>query len=187
MSKKLVILTIVLAFAAVGLGYVAAGPSNIGMRGQVIAELRGPDGQLKQREVNHNIVTMQGDSFAAAAIYTAAYSTWGMKLSDVNVAPVKSGEASYIGDGYITGSAKALDDSTPKAGTDPNIVQFRRLYAAGEGTSTTIYRVSIVNNTTDSNETDATGTYAISRFNQVIDKGADDTLTITWNVTYEGS
>ena len=38
------------------------------MRGEVIAELRSPDGKLKQREVTHNLVTERGDFFAAQAI-----------------------------------------------------------------------------------------------------------------------
>ena len=43
------------------------------LRGEVIAEVYGSDGKLKQREVTHNLVTDQGDDFAKSAIYTAAY------------------------------------------------------------------------------------------------------------------
>ena len=135
------------------------------LRGEVIAELRGPDGKIKNRQVFHNLVTDVGDDFAAAAFYTAAYTGWGMKL----------------------GSAKALDDSTPKAGATNDIVQFRRLWAAGEGTSATINRVSICDNITDAGEADADGTFAIAVFAAQIAKGADDTLQVTWNVTYLGA
>jgi len=158
------------------------------LRGEVIAELRGPDGKIKQRQVTHNIVTDVGDDFAAAAIYTAAYATWGMKLGTATTAAAKTGAGSFqaVAD-YVSGSAKALDDSTPKAGVSNDIAQFRRLWAAGEGTDPTINRVSIVDNTTDAGEADATHTYAIAVFAAQIAKGADDTLTVTWNVTYLGA
>jgi len=162
--------------------------SNEKMQGEVIAELRGPDGELKQKLVQHNIVTDQGDIFASAAMYTAAYSTWGMKLGTATTVASKSGAGSFIAAGdYVTGSAKGLDNSTPKVGASNNICQFRRLWAAGEGTSTTINRVAIVDNTTAAGEADATHTYAISVFASTINKGAGDTLTVTWNVTYTGA
>lgn len=165
--------------------------SKLVMRGEVIAELRGPDGKLKQRQVTHNIVTDQGDIFAAAAMYSAAYAgdPWGMKLGTVDEVATKSGAGSFIavGPDYVTGSAQALDDSTPKAGGANDIVQFRRLWAATEGTSDTINRVAITDNITDAGEADATHTYAIAVFAAQIAKGADDTLTVTWNVTYTGA
>ena len=162
--------------------------SQLGLRGEVIAEVRDKHGNLKQRSVTHNIVTSQGDKFAAAAMYSAAYSGWGMKLGTATTAAAKSGAGSYIAAGdYVSGSAKALDDSTPKAGATNDIVQFRRLWAAGEGTNSNINRVAITDNTTDAGEADATHTFAISVFSSAINKGADDTLTVTWNVTFLGA
>ena len=158
------------------------------MRGWVVAELRGPDGELKQREEQHNLVTDQGDIFAASAIYTGAFAGWGMKLGTASTAASKSGAGSFIAVGdYVSGSNKALDDGTPKAGGANDICQFRRLYAAGEGTDATINRVSICGNTDDNGEADATDTYAIAVFAAQIAKGAADTLTVTWNVTYTGA
>lgn len=163
--------------------------NKIRLRGEVIAELRGPDGEIKQRIVTHNIVTSQGDKFAAKAFYTAAYSTWGMKLGIATAAAAKSGAGSFIAvtDDYVSGSAKALDDSTPKAGATDDIVQFRRQWAAGEGTSDGIWHVAIVDNTTNAGEADATHTFAISKFSSVLNKAAADTLTVTWNVTLLGA
>lgn len=162
--------------------------AKIKMRGRVVAELRGPDGELKQREVTHNLITEQGDFFAAAAIFTGAYSGWGMKFGTASTAASKDGAGAFIAAGdYIAGSNQALDDSTPKEGATADIVQFRRLFAAGEGTNATINRVSIVDNTDANGEADETGTYAIAVFAAQIAKGADDTLTVTWDVTYLGS
>jgi hypothetical protein len=165
-----------------------AAEGQVGLWGVIVAELRDEHGALKQRKVVQNLVTSQGDKFAAAAIYTAAYSGWGMKLGTATTAAAKSGAGSFIAVGdYVSGSAKALDDSTPKAGATADIVQFRRLWAAGEGTNATINRVAIVDNTTDAGEADATHTFAIAVFSGAINKGASDTLTVTWNVTYLGA
>ena len=162
--------------------------NKMGLRGVVVAELRDRIGNLKQREIVHNLVTDKGDDFAKSAIYTAAYTTWGIKLGTATTTPSKSGAGSYIGTGdYVSGSAKALDDSTPKQGASANIVQFRRLWAAAEGTSNDINRVAITDNTTDAGEADATHTFAIAKFASAINKGADDTLTVTWNVTFLGA
>ena len=161
---------------------------KVRMLGEVIAELRDCNGKLKQRSVMHNLVTDQGDKFAQEAFSAAAYSTWGMKLGTATTEASKSGAGSFIATtDYVSGSAKALDDSTPKVGASNNIVQFRRLWAAGEGTDNTINRVSIVDNTTDAGEADATHTFAISVFAAQIAKGASDTLTVTWNVTLLGA
>ena len=158
------------------------------LRGEVIAEVHGPDGKLKQRLVTHNLVTDQGDDFAKSAIYTAAYTAWGMKLGTAATAASKSGAGSYVASGdYISGSAQALDDSTPKEGASANICQFRNQWAAGEATNATINRVGITDNTSDAGEADATHTFSMAQFSATIDKGAADTLTVTWNVTYLGA
>ncbi len=158
------------------------------LKGEVIAEVRGSDGKLKQREVTHNLVSDQGDDFAKSAIYTAAYTTWGMKLGTATTAASKSGAGSFVAVAdYISGSAQALDDSTPKQGASANICQFRNQWAAGEATNNTINRVGITDNITDAGEADATHTFAMAVFAATIAKGAADTLTVTWNVTYLGA
>ena len=158
------------------------------LRGRVVAELHDKNGKLLQREVTHNLITDQGDNFAKSAIYTAAYTVWGMKLGTATTVASKSGAGSFIATAdYISGSAKALDNSTPKEGSSANICQFRRQYAAGEATNNNINRVAIIDNTTDAGEGDATGTFAIAVFSGAINKGASDVLTVTWDVTYLGA
>ena len=162
--------------------------NQIGLKGEVIAELWDKEGNLKHRSVTHNLVTDQGDDFFKSAIYTAAYSTWGMKLGTATTTASKSGAGSFIATGdYVSGSAQALDDSTPKKGASSNIVQFRRLWDAGEGTNDTINRVGLVDNTTDAGEADAAHTIATSVFSSQIVKGASDTLKVIWNITLTGS
>lgn len=162
--------------------------SKIVGRGKLTVELHDKYGKLKRRIVTHNLVTEQGDFFSAAAGYTAAWTGWGMKLGTATTTAAKTGAGSYIAVAdYVSGSAQALDDATPKAGATNDIIQFRRQWAAGQGTNSNINRVAIVDNTTDAGEADATGTYSISVFSSAINKGASDVLTVTWDVTHLGA
>jgi hypothetical protein len=162
--------------------------NKIGLRGEVHVLHQGPNGEVLHDFKMHNLVTDKGDDFFKSAIYTAAYSTWGMKLGTATTEASKSGAGSFVAVAdYVSGSAKALDDSTPKQGAAANIVQFRRVWAAGEGTSDGINRVGLVDNTTDAGEADATHTVAMSVFTAAINKAAADTLTVTWNITLLGA
>ena len=161
-----------------------------GIKGVVIAELYDKDGKLKQKQEVHNLVTDVGDQYTAKKVAGASVTVMaGMKLGTATTTASKSGSGSYIGTGsYISGSAKAFDSTYPKqSGTTLNAVEFKRTWAAGEGTSNTINEVAIVNNTTDAGEADASGTFSRAVFASTIPKGADDTLAVTWVVTFTGS
>lgn len=164
--------------------------SRMRPRGFVEAVLRDQFGNIKQVERTHNLVTTNGDNYFAglARVGGAVWATNAMKLGTATTAAAKSGAGSFIGTGdYISGSAKACDNASPKQGASANITQYLRTYAAGEGTSTTVNRVAIVDNTTDAGEADATHTAAIAVFPNTIAKGASDTLTVTWNITWLGA
>jgi len=161
---------------------------GVGIRGHVVAELFGSDGKLKQREEMHNLVTDNGDKYCAYGCHAPMTDMDDMKLGTADTAAAKSGAGSYIAVGdYITGSAHACDDDSPKEGAAADIVQYIHTWAAGEATNATINRVAIVDNTTDAGEADATHTMATAVFPATIPKGADDTLKVTWNVTFLGA
>lgn len=162
--------------------------SPITLRGEVIAELYGPNGELKQRLVQHNLVTSNGDQYCAKKLYSAPTAMSGMKLGTATTAAAKSGAGSFqaVAD-YVSGSAHAFDATYPKAGATNDIAQYKVTWAAGEGTNANINRVSIVNNTTDAGEADGTNTLAIAVFSGAINKGASDTLAVTWNITMLGA
>ncbi|MFH0981868.1 MAG: hypothetical protein V2A79_10045 [Planctomycetota bacterium] len=194
--KRGIFLTAVYALSALSLTYgvsqkavpISGKTDKTSLKGEVVVERHDQYGNLIERQVFRNIVTDKGDDFAKSAIYTAAYTTWGMKLGTATTTATKSGAGSYIAVGdYVSGSAQALDDTTPKQGAAANICQFRNQWGAGEATNSNINRVSICANTTDAGEADATQTFSIAVFSGAINKGAADTLTVTWNVTYLGS
>jgi hypothetical protein len=165
-------------------GYNRNKHSRVTIRGEVIAELRGSDGRLKQRQVIHNMVTDVGDVYLAQLAYGDKWATNGLKLGSASTAAAKNGAGSFnaVAD-YISGSAHA---PTLAVGASTNILKLTHTWAAGEATGT-IRRMGWVNNTTDAGEADATNTAAMTVFDADIPKGASDTLAITWNITFLGA
>jgi len=167
--------------------------SKMELRGLVIAELFGPDGKLKQREEQHNLVTTVGDNYFAGLPYgtKVAANLNAMKLGTATTTATKTGAGAFpaVAD-YISGSAHAVDNSTPKAGSAANITQWEHTWAAGEATNATINRVGLVgcvSTVDDAGEADASRTWAMAVFSGAINKGAADTLKVTWNVTCLGA
>ena len=162
---------------------------RIRIRGRMAYELRGPDGRIKARGVTHNLVTANGDQYCAKKLYSAPTAMANMKLGTAETAPDKSGVGSFIAVGdYIAGSAHACDEASPKAGGTNDIVTFIHTWAAGEATNATINRVAIVDNVTNAGEADATHTLATALLNpRPVNKGASDTLKVTWNITFLGA
>jgi hypothetical protein len=163
--------------------------SKIMMVGVVTATVFGPDGVIKQQVTTHNLVSDVGDIYSAKKVTgTAVTGMAGMKLGTANTAASKNGAGSFIATGdYVSGSAQAFDATYPKLGSSNNIAQFQVTYAAGTATNATINRVSICDNTTNAGEADATHTFSTAVFGSTINKGASDTLAVTWNVTYLGA
>lgn len=158
-------------------------------RGFVVAELFGPDGELKNRIATHNLVTAVGDQYFAgrAALATGLPAqVTGMKLGTGSTAPAKSGAGAALAT-YLAGSNKAIDSGFPTA--TGGVATFRRTYAAGEATTASpITEAALV---TDTISTDATSTAAntIARvlLTGIGSKGASDTLTVTWAITILGA
>lgn len=162
-------------------------PEKLQIRTNVVAELRGPDGRLKQREEVHNLVTDVGDNYLASLAYGTAGWTYRMKTGSASTAAAKNGAGSFVAAGdYNSGSAHAMDATYPKVGASTNISQYKVSWTAGQNTNT-IRRVSLVDNATDAGEADATHTMATAVFAADIPKSAGDTLQVVWTVTFTGA
>jgi hypothetical protein len=159
-----------------------------GIKGEVTVELRGPDGELKAREVVENLITDTGDTFygsrAIAAInsngVTAAAQPSGMQIGTGSTAVAKNGAGSAMVT-YLIGQAF---DATYPTGADAAgagyTATYKVTYAAGTGTTASaITEACIVTGTVTTAGTAAT---TISRvlLTGIGSKGASDTLTVTW-------
>jgi hypothetical protein len=163
-------------------------------RGIVTFEVRGPNGKLKDRRVIHNLITDVGDAYLAQLAYGTKIAAGlnAMKLGTATTAVTKNGAGSFVAVAdYISGSAHATDASSPKVGAAANVILWQHTWAAGEATNATINRVGLVGCVTsvdDAGEADATRTWAIALLpDKPINKGASDTLLVTWNVTLLGA
>ena len=158
-------------------------------RGRVVAELRGPDGVLKQRVVTHNLVTDVGDQYFAeiarsgAPIAMAAADN--MKCGDTDTPPQKNGAGSFTPVAeYIANSAHAHDGWV--VGGTADSIRAIHTWAAGEATAT--HRtVSIVDNLVNAGEADATNTISDANYGADVVKLAADTLQVTWTITFLGA
>lgn len=160
-------------------------------RGTLLVEVRGPDGALKHMQTVRNLITDVGDAYYAAkaivgiapAAPSAPTAVTGMKLGTGATAASKAGAGAALVS-YITGSNQPFDSGYPTvsnlgSGLGVNAV-YRAFWDAGEATQTGIQEVVIVNDSA----TDATSSAANTVARAVLtsfDKGAADTLTITWN------
>ena len=149
--------------------------SEMGIKGLCHVKLFGEDGELKEERIIHNTVTELADAHVAD------------QMSD-------SGEAAigYIAIGTSTGETSAstgltagpldrnaLTSTTQGSGAADNDVVYVGDWAAGDGTGAiTEAGILVGNNNT---------TLQFYASFSVINKGAADTLQITWTVTFGAS
>lgn len=164
--------------------------------GSVLIQLFDEHGQLKDERRGGNLITDAGDllyaGMAIALVTPAAPAQptkmTGMKLGTGTTAVAKSGAGAALVT-YITGSNNPFDASFPAtqnlgAGLGVN-GQYKTTWAAGDVTNAAITEAVIVNDA----GTDATTTAANTAHRIVftaINKGASDTLVITWNAKFLG-
>ena len=163
-------------------------PIHYHIKGHVVAELRGPDGELIARHESENLITSTGDQMYAsrgAGLVTSATPT-GMKLGTGSTAPAKSGAGAAVVT-YLTGSNKAFDATFPTAVA--GVVTYKRTYAAGEATSASAITECVI--VTDAIATDAASSAANTASRVLLtgipSKGAADSLTVTWTHTLLGA
>jgi hypothetical protein len=161
------------------------GHDGLGLSGIVVVELRGPDGALKSRTVQPNIVTNTGDQFygeRAAGIASPPAQVTGMKLGTGSTAVAKSGAGAALVT-YLTNSHQAIDGSFPTSALSSNKrrITWQSTWAAGKATSASpITEVVIVNETLADSTSAAGATIARALVTGVPTKEAADSLTITW-------
>lgn len=138
-------------------------------KGHVVMELRGPDGVLKDRREFDNVVTTAGKTYLAAWLAAAT----------------QSGEfMTYVGLGTGTTAADAADttletplatrvDGTLTSATNvwQNVAVFSAGVDTGAVTEAGLFSAS------------SSGTMFAHQVFAVINKGASDALTVTWQVT----
>lgn len=164
---------------------------RIGLLGLVEIELFDKYGNLKHHEVIKNLITDAGDLYYASkaivgispANPSAPTAVNGMKLGTGTTAVAKSGAGGALVT-YLSGSNVAFDATYPQTanlggGLGVNSV-YKTTWGAGVATNAAITEAVIVNDQATNATTTAANTIARTVFTAV-NKGASDTLAITWN------
>lgn len=141
---------------------------NMKAKGRLSVILKDKDGNVKDTREVDNLVVNTGLAFIASRM--------GGTSSDVmsHMAIGSGTTAAAAGDTdleSILGSREALDSSTVTA----NAIEYVSSFEAGEGTGA-VTEAGIFNAAT-------AGTMLCRTVFSVVNKGADDTMTITWTIT----
>lgn len=177
-------------------GYERKVSERLGIRGHGVVELWTPIRNglvgtigrlvLVQRVEFENLITEVGDEYygeRAAGIASPPGQVTGMRLGTGSTTPAKTGAGAAIVT-YVSGSALAIDGSFPTSALSGSSrrIQWKTTWGAGVATANGIAEAVITN---ESPLTDVTGSAAntISRalVSPTVNKGASDTLAITWN------
>lgn len=159
------------------------------IKGSIVAELRGPDGELKQRVEVDNVLTQVGEQMygeRGAGLGGAPAAPTGMALGTGSTAPAKTGAGAAMVTGQ-SGTAAALGATATSqlsgSGNNPRRIIYTQTWAAGTGTANGLAEVVLQNGTAATIPPNTTTTNVVARalLSPVVNKGAADSLTVTWN------
>jgi hypothetical protein len=162
---------------------------GVGIWGTMRAVLLGPDGRVKAVRVARNLINDKGDEFYAKKVAgVAVNAVVGMKIGTQAspASPSKNGANSTL-QTYTTGitANRAIDGGFPTAATKGAgsgwRVTWQATWAAGQATNSNLSEIIITNQTTLDDVAPAQAdTLSRALLSPVINKGASDTLIVTW-------
>lgn len=141
------------------------------LKGKYFITLFGPDGEIKQELSGENVVTTVGKEFLASFLYSAS-------------AGASTFTCKYIGIGTGASAESAADtalgtEASRATGTvsyvSNQIYQVKATFATGSGTGAIVEYGLFSSN--------ANGTMLSRDVENVVNKGANDTLTVTYQLT----
>ena len=145
---------------------------NLKLRGDVAIVLKDKDGNIKENRTINNLVVTAGLTFICSRMAgTSAGVMSHMALGSGSTA-ASAGQTDLVS---ILGSREALDSSTASSNTITYVYSFE----AGEGTGA-VTEAGIFN-------ASSSGTMLCRTVFAVVNKDADDTMSITWTITLTAS
>ncbi len=152
--------------------------------GSLRVQVHGPDGELKYDHEVCNLVTQVGDTYygeRAAGLGGAPAVATGMQLGTGTTAVAKTGAGAAIVT-LVASSLVAIGTPTSALSGSSRRIQYVTTWAAGTATANSISEVVLTNQSTGT-QTVAGAAATISRalLSPTVNKGASDSLTVTWN------
>jgi hypothetical protein len=160
-------------------------------RGRRFVDVEGRECVLAQSVAFGNLVTQVGDQYygeRAAGIGSPPAQVTGMRLGIGTTAVAKTGAGAAIVT-YTTASQLAIDGGFPTSALSTGRkITWKTTWPAGTATATGLAEVVITNETPITNVA-GTAANTISRalLSPVVNKGAADTLAVTWDHTLLGA
>jgi len=144
---------------------------RITIKGKLHIQLFDKDGNLKDERKIHNVITQSGDAWVADQLSDQGQSA----MSHMAIGTGSNAAASTDTALQTELDRNALTSTTQGTGADDNDVIYVGNWAAGDGTGA-ITEAGIFNDS-------AAGTMLCRQVFAAINKGASDTLKITWTIT----
>lgn len=162
------------------------------MTGTLLVERFGPDGELLESCLTHNLITQIGDQYyaeRAAGIASPPAQVTGMKLGGGSTAPAKTGAGAALVT-YLANSHQAIDAGYPQSSIPASArrITWKTTWAAGKATTASaITEVVLVNDALADATSAASATISRALVTGISSKGAADSLVITWSHDQLGS
>lgn len=158
------------------------------LAGLVIAELWDADGELRDLVSAENLITQVGDQYygeRAAGITSPPNQIVGMKLGTGTTAVAKTSTGAALVT-YLVGSNVLIASGFPTSSLTADTIPKRRItwkssWAAGVATNAAISEAALFNDANANATSLAAATPARVLLSPVVNKGAGDTLDLTWN------
>lgn len=158
----------------------------VGLRGYGNWALFGVCGEVKEAGFFKNLITQIGDQYygeRAAGIASPPAQATGMQLGTGTTAVAKTSTGAGIVT-LVASSLVAIDGGFPTSALSGSSrrIQWKTTWAAGTATANSIAEVALVNQSTGTQTVaPAANTIARALLSPTVNKGANDTLAVTWN------
>ena len=145
---------------------------DLKLRGDVAIVLKDKDGNIKDsREIN-NLVVSAGLEFICSRMAGASASVMSHMALGSGTTAASAGQTDLVS---VLGSREALDSSTASS----NTITYVSSFEAGEGTGA-VTEACVFN-------ASSSGTMLCRTVFSVVNKEADDTMSVTWTITLTAS
>jgi len=145
---------------------------NLKLRGDVAIVVKDKDGKVKDSREIHNLVVSAGLEYICSRMAGTSASVMSHMAVGSGTTAASAGQTDLVS---ILGSREALDSTSASS----NTITYVSSFEAGEGTGA-VTEAGIFN-------ASSSGTMLCRTVFAVVNKDADDTMSITWSITLTAS
>jgi hypothetical protein len=145
---------------------------NLKLRGNVAIVVKDKDGKVKDSREIHNLVVSAGLEYICSRMAGTSASVMSHMAVGSGTTAASAGQTDLVS---ILGSREALDSTSASS----NTITYTSSFEAGEGTGA-VTEAGIFN-------ASSSGTMLCRTVFAVVNKDADDTMSITWTITLTAS